>query len=356
MADDGADAAVTHAASDGCGSGAARGGGCSRDRPEEPDLGERLFSALLAVPTLAPPTLALPTQLPRTPPAGLGSLVAGTPGSRDDPARAARRVEAPGLNLARPSTSGIPGMHVAVCVLPAVDGLGALGDFYDIFPVRRPDNTDVWRSWRRVYLRRGPRAERWDAVIGDVSGHGPQAALVAALARRTIRTLATAAKTPSQVLDRLNTVLLTHNLDDERFLTAAYATLFPGPDGVRLLLTSAGHMPALLRTSAGTVLPIAGHGLPLGLFDTPRLTNVHVVLRPGDMLLLYTDGVTEARRAREQYGEERLRALLTTAGQLSAQNLVDAIVADVLTFTSGSHTDDIAVLALRATGTAHEKP
>jgi serine phosphatase RsbU (regulator of sigma subunit) len=115
-------------------------------------------------------------------------------------------------------------------------------------------------------------------------------------------------------------------------------------------------MPALLRSSAGPVRPIGHHGLPLGLFANAGLTNTWVTLRPGDTMLLYTDGVTEARQGREQYGEQRLRALLTAAGQLSAPDLVDAVEEDVLTFTGGSHTDDIAILALHATGLAEQIP
>jgi serine phosphatase RsbU (regulator of sigma subunit) len=66
-------------------------------------------------------------------------------------------------------------------------------------------------------------------------------------------------------------------------------------------------------------------------------------------LLLYTDGVTEARRGREQYGDERLRNLLADAGRLSVYDLAKAVEEDVLFFTGGPHTDDIAVLAMRVT-------
>jgi serine phosphatase RsbU (regulator of sigma subunit) len=252
----------------------------------------------------------------------------------------------------------IPGVQVAARSLPAADGRGALGDFYDMFPVRLSADTDARPHADRVQARCAPtgEGERWDAVIGDVSGHGPQAAMVAALARHTIRAVATAEKTPSQILDRLNTALLTQDPGSERFLTATHLTLFPRPGAVRVLLASAGHMPTLLRSSAGPVRPIGNHGLPLGLFANAGLTNTRVTLRPGDTMLLYTDGVTEARQGREQYGEQRLRALLSATGQLGAQDLVDAVEEDVLTFTGGFHTDDIAILALHATGPAEQIP
>jgi serine phosphatase RsbU (regulator of sigma subunit) len=250
----------------------------------------------------------------------------------------------------------IPGVQVGARSLPAADGLGALGDFYDMFPVRLSAGTDARPHEDRVRARRGPMGERWDAVIGDVSGHGPQAAIVAGFARHTIRAVATSEKTPSQILDRLNTALQTQDPGNERFLTATYLTLFPRPGAVRVLLASAGHMPTLLRSSAGPVRPIGNHGLPLGLFANAGLTNTRVTLRPGDTMLLYTDGVTEARQGREQYGEQRLRALLSATGQLGAQDLVDAVEEDVLTFTGGFHTDDIAILALHATAPAEQIP
>jgi phosphoserine phosphatase RsbU/P len=281
---------------------------------------------------------------------GLARVAAGELRVRGDLASARRDTErlraltaqgqALRMGLLPPRLSGVPGMQVAARTLPAADGLGALGDFYDVFPVRLRADTDS-----------GPPAlaERWDAVIGDVSGHGPEAATFTALARYTLRAVATAEKTPSQVLNRLNTALLTRADDSERFLTATYVMLFPVLGGIDAFLTSAGHMPALLRDSAGSVRTVGHHGLPLGLFDQPGLSNVRVTLEPGDTLLLYTDGVTEARRGRAQYGEDRLRALFAAGTGLSAHDLVDAIEADVLAFTGGSHTDDIAALALHVT-------
>ncbi|WP_207770399.1 PP2C family protein-serine/threonine phosphatase [Frankia canadensis] len=296
--------------------------------------------------------------------ASLAAVAAGERGWRDDIARAGRpderlrplpvQVPMPHLSLLPPRTSDIAGMQIAARSIPAADGQGALGDFYDMFPVRLSTGADARSQTEQVRVRRGSLVERWDAVIGDVAGHGPQAAKIADMARHTIRAVATAEKTPSQILDRLNTVLLAHGSANERFLTAAYVTLFPTPGAVRLLLTLAGHMPALLRSSAGPVRALGHHGLPLGLFDNASLTNVRVTLRPGDTMLLYTDGVTEARQGREQYGEQRLRCLLTDAGQLSAHHLVKAIEKAVLTFTGGTHTDDIALLALHAVNASEQ--
>jgi serine phosphatase RsbU (regulator of sigma subunit) len=90
--------------------------------------------------------------------------------------------------------------------------------------------------------------------------------------------------------------------------------------------------------------------MPLGLFDQPELSDTRVTLMQGDTLLLYTDGVTEARRGREQYGEERLRALFAIAGRrLDVHDLARTVEQEVLAFTGGPHTDDITVLTLHVT-------
>ncbi len=272
--------------------------------------------------------------------AGLAHAAAGELGLRNDAARVAgdtQRLNALAVqtaaqaevlreNLLPPPLPDVPGMQVAARYLPSSDGLGVLGDFYDMFPGAR---------------------NRWDVVIGDVCGHGVDAAMLTALARYTIRALAIRDKTPAHVLGGLNAAMLAQRPDSERFLTAAYVMLFPAPGRVEALLASAGHMPALLRDSGGAVRAVGRHGLPLGLFERPDLHDTRLTLQQGDTLLLYTDGVTEARRGREQYGEERLRNLFADVGRLGAYDLASAVEEDVLFFTGGPHIDDIAVLALR---------
>jgi serine phosphatase RsbU (regulator of sigma subunit) len=286
--------------------------------------------------------------------AGLAFTAAGELGLRNDAARAARdtrrlnaltaqtAAQARALqdSLLPPHLPGVPGMQVAARYLPAADGLGVLGDFYDLFPGPR-DNGDP-----RPRMRPRPGG-RWDAVIGDVCGHGVEAATVTALARYTIRAVAMREDSPARVLGGLNAALLAQRPDSERFLTAAYVMLFPTRGRVDALLTSAGHTPALLRDSGGAVHAVGRPGLPLGLFDRPDLYDSRLSLSRGDTLLLYTDGVTEARRGREQYGEERLRDLFAGAARLDVHDLAHAVENDVLAFTGGPHTDDIAVLALR---------
>jgi serine phosphatase RsbU (regulator of sigma subunit) len=292
--------------------------------------------------------------------AGLAYAAAGELGLRNDAARAARNTlrlntlaaqtaaQARALqdSLLPPHLPSVPGMQVAARYLPAADGLGVLGDFYDVFPGPREGRGP--RPFAKRWARgRGWPGGRWDAVIGDVCGHGVEAATVTALARYTIRAAAVREKSPARVLGGLNAALLAQRPDSERFLTAAYVMLFPARGRVEALLASAGHTPALLRDSDGAVRAVGRPGLPLGLFDQPELDDTRLSLQQGDTLLLYTDGVTEARRGGEQYGEERLRDLFAAAARLGAHDLAHAVEKDVLTFTGGPHTDDIAVLAMR---------
>jgi phosphoserine phosphatase RsbU/P len=246
-------------------------------------------------------------------------------------------------SLLPPHLPDVPGMQVAARYLSATDGLGVLGDFYDLFPGPRRRAPSA-RRWR------GTAGERWDAVIGDVCGHGVDAATLASLARYTLRAVAARERSPARILGGLNAALLAQRPGSERFLTAVYVTLFPARGRVDAVIASAGHTPALVRDATGTVRVAGRHGLPLGLFDAPGLGDTRLSLAAGDTLLLYTDGVTEARRGGEQYGEERLRKLFADAGGLDAHHLAGAVEQAVLSFTGGQHTDDIAILALRVTG------
>lgn len=112
-------------------------------------------------------------------------------------------------------------------------------------------------------------------------------------------------------------------------------------------MASAGHLLPLLRRAAESPSTIGRPGSLLGVLDEPTLTDVAVRLEPGDCLLLYTDGVTEARRGSEFYGEDRLRTTFEHNRGLSASDLASALVAEVVDFQAGLPRDDIAVVAIR---------
>ncbi len=221
----------------------------------------------------------------------------------------------------------IPGVQVAARYRRGAGGGEVLGDFYDVFP---------------------STGRRWAAVVGDVSGKGPQAAKTTALARYTLRAAAMRCATASSNLATLNAALLEWYTDDSQYLTAVYATVRPVPGGVQVQVSCGGHDPALVRRADGSVETLGRHGLILGWQTTPRLRDQRTRLYPGDSLLLYTDGVTEARRPadRAMFGIDRLHQLLADTATTSADGLAAAVETAVLDFSDHHTSDDIAILVL----------
>jgi sigma-B regulation protein RsbU (phosphoserine phosphatase) len=227
-------------------------------------------------------------------------------------------------SLLPPALPVVPGMAVAARFQPGKGGTLVGGDFYDLFPLP---------------------AKRWGVLIGDVVGHGARAATLATLARYTVRTLAVLQASPRRVLGGLNDTILARG-EAERFLTAVYFTArATSGGGVQLNLARGGHPVPLVRRADGTVHMVDAPGALLGCVRDPHLRDIRVLLNPGDVLLLYTDGVTEARRGSDQFGEDRLRALLAIANP-DVHDVVDTVIAAVLTHCDSDPADDIAVLAI----------
>jgi phosphoserine phosphatase RsbU/P len=220
----------------------------------------------------------------------------------------------------------VPGLCVAARWLPGRGGTMVSGDFYDVFPL--------------------PSA-RWGVILGDVVGHGARAATLAALARYTVRTLAVQRSSPSRVLSGLNETVLNRG-ETERFLSAIYLTTRRTASGLDIRLARAGHPPALLRRTDGPVELVEAPGSLLGCVTDVGLKDVRLRLAPGDLLLLYSDGVTEARHDAVEYTERRLRSLLAATAPF-AQTVVDAIIDEILAYTGGELADDITAVALVAT-------
>ena len=219
----------------------------------------------------------------------------------------------------------IPGMDVAVRYRAAGELNRVGGDFYDVF-------------------RRGPN--EWAIVIGDVSGKGAPAAAVTALARYTLRTAAASAPTPSAALNALNEALLERRRDQE-FCSVALAYVTLRDDGMDVALSLGGHPQALVRRPDG--LDVCGTpGLLLGFAHDPPLTDDQLRLEPGDTLLLYTDGVTDAAHAGDRFGDERLRELARSL----EHDLPAAAMAETIEETAVAHADyqpqdDMALVALQ---------
>jgi len=190
---------------------------------------------------------------------------------------------------------------------------------------------------------------RWMALVADVCGTGADAAALTALTRHTARA-ASSAGCPAAVLAAVNAALLHEQGSGPlRFVTAACLVLEDGPAGRRAGISVAGHPPPLLRTADGEVVALGTPAAPLGVDAATVFTDHTVDLPGGSTLLLYTDGVTEARDdAGEQLGEERLHRLLAGPGCTSAEAAVAAVAAAVEEQVTGSRheADDMALLAL----------
>lgn len=181
-------------------------------------------------------------------------------------------------------------------------------------------------------------------VMGDVSGKGPAAALLAALVQGMFAVEAETRDSPAAILSRLNRRLVARRLEG-RFVTLAYAVL--SSDGW-LVYANAGHNPPALLTRNG-VQPLACGGTILGAIETATFEEAAIPVGAGDTLVMYTDGVTEARNpAGDEFGDERFAASLRDHADGTPSALMDAIFADVRTFAAGAEpADDITVAVTR---------
>jgi sigma-B regulation protein RsbU (phosphoserine phosphatase) len=225
--------------------------------------------------------------------------------------------------LIPPTPPAIPNLDVAAAYRPAGDGSEVGGDFYDVFQIGAGD---------------------WVVAIGDVCGKGVNAAVVTALVRHTLRAATVQHADPSEALRTLNKVLRQHETD--RFCTVALLRLRQADGEWIGTVSCAGHPLPLFRQSDGTLCPVGQSGALLGVIDEVPLHDVRIELLPGDTLLFYTDGITEARNGKELYGEERL-AVAATQSYDSAEALTSAVLSEALQFQDGRPRDDIAVVAVR---------
>jgi sigma-B regulation protein RsbU (phosphoserine phosphatase) len=182
-----------------------------------------------------------------------------------------------------------------------------------------------------------------------VCGKGAAAARRTALARYALRAVARRQTRPSLLLAELNQVLLDWPTDDPRFLTAIYAAVRLVPGGTMVRISSAGHPLALVRTANGQVHQFGRPGDLLGVLAHPVLHDSQRLLRAGDSLILFSDGVTEARRGadRELYGDERLRQLVAGLGDRTAVAMAEAIQLATLSFGGGRRSDDTVALVMK---------
>jgi len=225
--------------------------------------------------------------------------------------------------LLPPRLPSIPWLDVAARYSAAGEGNEVGGDFYDLFA----------------------SGDGWQVVIGDVVGKGPAAAAVTGLARHTMRAVAAYEGAPSQLLRVLNDALLAES-DGRRLASVACVRLDLDGDGLGLTVSVAGHpLPYVVRTD-GTVRPVGRFGQLLGVEQDLVVFNVHERLAPGDLLVLYTDGVVDASGPAGAFTEEHLPALLAELAGHAPSRALQRVEAAVLAASGGRPRDDVAMIAL----------
>lgn len=188
---------------------------------------------------------------------------------------------------------------------------------------------------------------RFLCVVGDVSGKGVSAALFMAVTATGLRALAPTATEPGELLTRLNRLLCERN-DTLQFVTAFAALLDPATG--EFAWTNCGHPSPLVLRADGRVEPlVATRATPLAVFETNIYATHRATLAPGDTLLVFSDGVTEAMDTAERlYGDARLSALLAGRSFASSSAVVETVLADVLAYEADApQADDITLVALR---------
>lgn len=216
------------------------------------------------------------------------------------------------------------GFDIAAFSLPALE-VG--GDFYDFIPLFK---------------------DKWGLVIADVSGKGFPAALFMALSRTCVRAGAMGKMSASEGMRMANN-RIAKDAGSGMFVTLFYAIL--NRETKRLHCVNAGHNPPLLcKGDGGDVVVIGAKGIALGVMDQIDLKEVELNLATNDVVVFYTDGITEAVNGEEeQFGLERLTKLIAQNTGLSAQGLIDTIKGAVIDFTRGqAQFDDLTLVVLKS--------
>jgi serine phosphatase RsbU (regulator of sigma subunit) len=220
--------------------------------------------------------------------------------------------------------ASLPGFEFANAYSSATEMTNVGGDFYDIFEL---DEHHI------------------GVTIGDVSGKGLDAAVLTSLIRNSIRAYASEdGMGPSKVLSQANQIV--HKSTPTEIFTTVFFAIVDRRDGC-LLYANAGHPAAAVLKADGTSARLSATGPLLGAFPGMRFEEREMCLGPDDLLFLYTDGLTEARRDREFYGEERLFEFLSTTRSMVPRHVVEAVLADVESYAGDRLRDDLAILAVR---------
>jgi len=229
-------------------------------------------------------------------------------------------------SLSPPSLPRIPGLDVAVHYQPsAPEEVG--GDFYDLFPLT---------------------GGRSGFFLGDVCGKGPEAAAITSLARYTMRTAAMLHETPDAILMDLNAALLMHSAGPMQTCTAVYGQLDMSTGAAAITLAAAGHPAPLIVRANGSVQATAAHGTLLGAVKEPAFATCQVHLDPGDVIVMFSDGLLDTKIDGIPVDEQHTAQLLSGTAHVSAQALVQRLT-HALQHVDRPLRDDIAIMALGRT-------
>ena len=230
--------------------------------------------------------------------------------------------------LLPPRLPQIPGIDVAVRYWPAGIAVEAGGDFYDLFQT-------------------SPRS--WSVLIGDVCGTGPDAASLTGIARHTVRAAARHDQDHLGVIEWLNEAMRLS--DRDRFCTAVYATIEARDGAWHFISGAAGHPRPVVAHSSGCAADIGQPGSLLGVFEQLKVHVSDVPLEVGDVVVLYTDGITDLPPPHGQTEADVVELVAQVATTGTAEEIAEAIhrsVSDRLPL--AQRADDVALVVLRVTG------
>lgn len=234
--------------------------------------------------------------------------------------------------LVPPTPRDIEGYVSASAYIPAFAGQEIGGDFYDMF------TTETGLI---------------GILIGDVSGKGIEAASLAVSARNTVRAFAYDSPSPADVLEHANTLLATQQVDVMQFVTSFLVVL--NPETGDICYSGAGHPPAIIFRSNGEVEILMAKNVPLGVLDRADYKEFSSVLKPGDKLVLYTDGISEARHETELFGTEGIERVLAKYGDKKPDELVKRILDATNKWSHGKLRDDTAIVIVECENHGQER-
>jgi sigma-B regulation protein RsbU (phosphoserine phosphatase) len=234
------------------------------------------------------------------------------------------------------------GRQIQLSLLPAAHPVLPGWEFATIYQAARQVGGDLYD-----FLELADESPQLGLLIADVTGKGVPAALFMAFSRAIIRTEATASRNPATVLERANRLIVNDNRS-KLLLTAFYGTL--DIHSGQLIYANAGHNePLWLRSATDECQELAARGIVLGAFKDIPLEERQIEVAPGDLLIFYTDGVTEAMNATSQmFGEERLRAIVRANAGASAEQVCQAVLQALDNFIKDTPpSDDITLLIVK---------